>query len=103
MIKRCPAGVRCSPGPRDAWVGDVLAHRHGGTDWEKYPDSGCPPAVVALMRKVHCPGVRLMFATKCPLARRARFSGWSAPAGVMAVALAEVMGSSWPDAWKNVK
>ena len=39
------------------------------------------------MRNVHCPGVRLRFATKCPLARRASFSGWPAPAGVMAAAL----------------
>jgi NhaP-type Na+/H+ or K+/H+ antiporter len=71
--------------------------------WEKYPDSGCPPADVALMRKVHRPGMRFNLATKCPLARRVSFSGWSAPAGVIAVALAVVMGSSLPDAWKNVK
>ena len=84
-------------------MGDVLAHRHGGMVWEKYPDSGCPPAGTASMRKVHRPGVRLRFAAKCPLPSRISFNGWSAPAGVTAAALAEVMGSSLPDAWKNVK
>jgi hypothetical protein len=59
--------------------------------WEKYPDSGCPPAGRALMRKVHRPGVRFSFARKCPLARRLSFSGWSEPAGVTAVALAKAM------------
>ena len=48
-------------------------------------------------------GVRLRFAAKCPLPSRISFNGWSAPAGVTAAALAEVMGSSLPDAPKNVK
>ena len=97
------ARVRPPPCRACVWAGDALAPRHGGMVWVKYPDSGWPPAGTASMRKVHRPGVRLRFATKCPLARRVSFSGWSAPAGVTAVALAEVMGSSWPDAPKNVK
>ena len=71
--------------------------------WEKYPDSGCPRAGTAAIRNVHRPGVRGRFAAKCPRVSRISFRGWSAPAGVIAVAVAEVMGSSLPDAWKKVK
>src|SRR6185437_12399092 len=87
-----------------SWMGrGRVAICHSGMVCEKYPDSGCPPAGRALMRKVHRPGFRLSLARKCPLARRLSFNGWSAPPGVIAVALAEVMGSSLPDARKNVK
>jgi hypothetical protein len=99
---RLPPGRRSSLRPR-RWRARAPADGHGRTVGEKYPDSVLPSAAVASTRNLHRPGVIRTFAAKCPLSNRISFKDRSAPPGVTAAAVAEVMDVSRSCPRKNVK
>jgi hypothetical protein len=71
--------------------------------WSKYADNDAPSFVVAWIVNRHRPDTSRVLAAKWPGSKRIKDRRWVFPPGMVAVAVAEAMRCSAPDAWKNVK